>query len=218
VILHFLCWGFPAITVGLDLSLHVYGITEGGWCWIQIGAPSWVFLRYLFYVICVAALVIITILYGFMHFYIAKKNTKDLPLTERKANASLKRKFLFFVLAYFFANIWALINRIQNATNPNHPSYTLYALHAAIQPAQGFFNALVYGSLVFTKLEVVTKVKELKFRIAGRFGKNNQETAPLLPPTTDQSVNNNNSTASVLSPAPAIRSANNSIIFGGGSI
>jgi len=146
-----LSWGWAAISTFVDYQLNAFGETDGGWCWVSQISPYWKWLRISYYAPCVFSYFYIIITYSLLHKHIKSMNEKDIPLTEKKANNKLRRKFVLFVMAFILANTDPIINRFHDIIDPNNPVVWLLKLHAFLFPAQGFFNALVYGSLVLKK-------------------------------------------------------------------
>jgi len=64
---------------------------------------------------------------------------------ESEFQRKLNRKLSLYLIAFVASQLPALVNRTQNLIFPENPVFVLYMLQALLQPAQGFFNAIVYG-------------------------------------------------------------------------
>lgn len=50
----------------------------------------------------------------------------------------------YYPVVYLLLSVFPLVNRIQNAADPNQPVFVLLLLHSMTSPLQSFMNALVY--------------------------------------------------------------------------
>ncbi len=67
-------------------------------------------------------------------------------LAGESSQSDVNRRLILYCLCFAGFRFWALVNRCQNVTSPNHPLFGLYLLHALFSPLQGLGNALVFGA------------------------------------------------------------------------
>mmetsp|Transcript_25529 Transcript_25529/g.82260 ORF Transcript_25529/g.82260 Transcript_25529/m.82260 type:complete len:319 (-) Transcript_25529:52-1008(-) len=129
---HMLCWGLPAVLAGIAGIANVYG-DSGNWCWIRHDR-QWARLTFFY------APLVIVFCYNAMVFY----------FTVRAVRHSLQQSAIAFrlrlyILVFFMVKVFSVINRLQNAVDPNNPVLFLYIMQSFFEPLQGLGNALVYG-------------------------------------------------------------------------
>lgn len=129
---HIFCWGCPGVLAGINLGLDSYG---NGllWCWIDSNQPLLRFTTFYLWLV-VVFFVNLTL------FILIDRSLRRDP-----SRNSILRKLRQYLIAFFLVRVWSLLNRLQNAFQPDDPSFTLYLLHAFFSPLQGFCNALLYG-------------------------------------------------------------------------
>jgi len=85
---------------------------------------------------------------------------------------TLLRKLTLYLIAFVASQMPAVINFFQNLLRPDEPIFILFLLQAIFQPAQGLFNALVYGFNEDAFLDQYSNIKDklkLKKRVKSLF-------------------------------------------------
>eukprot|EP01113_Clastostelium_recurvatum_P037116 TRINITY_DN5397_c0_g1_i1.p1 TRINITY_DN5397_c0_g1~~TRINITY_DN5397_c0_g1_i1.p1 ORF type:complete len:295 (+),score=59.32 TRINITY_DN5397_c0_g1_i1:58-942(+) len=131
---HAICWGVPAVFVFVCLLTGKYG-SNGVWCFIK--DPKGIYP--LFYYI---PLLLVLLVNSGVFIAVRLKMSKFLHSTEGRINVVVS----FYLLAFIASQLPAVLNTLQTAINPENPVFALFVLHALLQPLQGFFNCVVYGS------------------------------------------------------------------------
>jgi len=164
---------FHAVCFVIPLILSIppfFGPTRYGhagvWCWLTAEPvyTRWV----LFYAFIFAIMIVISLLYGLVIFYI--KGRMNEQHNER-------RKIVVRVAAYpaVFVIVWipGVINRMQISIDPTNQYLVLFFFHLFFVPLQGFLNAFAYGwneNLLKKYKKLI--VRHLAKKYASRFAKN----------------------------------------------
>eukprot|EP01136_Pigoraptor_vietnamica_P042257 Opistho-1_new@16202 len=145
---HAVCWGFPAAVTIVPFAASAYG-PAGLWCWID-DQHHW--LRFiLWYVPFAAVVVALFVVYSIMVSRVYRRasrweGTYDGADAQRKQAMKKQIKPLrYYPLIFLASAVPGLINRIQNAADPNHRYFGLVLLQATFSPLFGFFLALAFG-------------------------------------------------------------------------
>lgn len=129
---HLICWGIPAIMVGIMLALGRYE-NNGVRCFLDPRS----LLSLLFYLPLLVVFVINTIV------FIAVRSQLS-----RRAGSLESRTYgvvSFFLLAFLASQLPAVLNGLQHLINPKKTMFAFVVVLASLQPLQGFLNAIVYG-------------------------------------------------------------------------
>lgn len=146
---HVVCWGISLLMSLLPFIGDHYG-PAGGWCWIK-DTSGWQWRVGIWYGPLFVIIVILFVVYVYISCILSKKadtweGTYD-PDTER-AKQMLKddiKPLRAYPFVYLAATFFPLINRIQNATDVNHPVFALVLLASISAPLHGALNAIVFG-------------------------------------------------------------------------
>jgi hypothetical protein len=144
---HAVCWGTGLVMALIPVMLGAYG-PGGSWCWIDKRHTS---LRFVLWYIPLF-LIIAGMIAGSVYVLAkVRRKTKAWSGTynpqiekEKKWMNDQVNPVKYYPVLYLLVSLCPLINRIQNAANPDHPVYELYLLQAVFAPAQGLFNAVYY--------------------------------------------------------------------------
>eukprot|EP00040_Diaphanoeca_grandis_P011126 m.56950 g.56950 ORF g.56950 m.56950 type:complete len:356 (-) comp22321_c0_seq1:17-1084(-) len=148
---HAVCWGVGFFVALIPIFVDAYD--HGGlWCWI---GKSHTTLRFtLWYGPLFLAIVILLI----GNTYVLRKVRQDAKAWQGTYHPSIEKEkewmhsqiqsIKYYPLLYLFVSIFPMINRIQNAIEPNNPIVGLYVLQAIFAPAQGLINAVYYITTV----------------------------------------------------------------------
>uniref|UniRef100_T1J4S7 G-protein coupled receptors family 2 profile 2 domain-containing protein n=1 Tax=Strigamia maritima TaxID=126957 RepID=T1J4S7_STRMM len=149
IVYHMICWALPFIIALSPLVYKDFYGPAGAWCWIQKEFMTWRFVIWygpLF--------VLITILF-IMYAIIIMKMKKRASTWEGTYSPELERlKKIFeddakrlygYPFVYLITSICPVLNRIQNAINPDHPVYSLWILHCLFAPLPGAINVIIFG-------------------------------------------------------------------------
>eukprot|EP01114_Cavostelium_apophysatum_P002622 TRINITY_DN12322_c0_g1_i1.p1 TRINITY_DN12322_c0_g1~~TRINITY_DN12322_c0_g1_i1.p1 ORF type:complete len:307 (-),score=10.47 TRINITY_DN12322_c0_g1_i1:71-991(-) len=126
-------WGYSGATVAVCFYFHKFA-SAGPWCWIPSSKDPF---RLLVYV----PMVVTSIFICFTMVAIRVK----LRFISSDFKQILNRRMSLYLLAFLSSCVPAIVNRVQNYIAPDHPIFILYLLQSLFQPAQGFFNSVVYG-------------------------------------------------------------------------
>ncbi|XP_062521380.1 cyclic AMP receptor-like protein A [Corticium candelabrum] len=152
---HVISWGIAFVIACLPLSDGIVYGPAGLWCWIHYGENAWRFGIWYIPLFILIGIMIIT--YTYVIFVINKRTTTwggtmgAHTVEEERSMVQLKqdvKQLRLYPLAYFVANLFPLVNRIQNAASSgthDNPIFTLALLHALTAPLQGLLNAVAYA-------------------------------------------------------------------------
>lgn len=167
-----ICWGVPLAIAGIPLVAGRYG-PAGAWCWI---VDDWEWVRlFLWYIPLFLGIFFMLFAYIIIVYKLNMKastwqGTYD-PDTEQK-KARMRKDITalrFYPVVYLLINTVPLINRIQNATNPDNPQFVLILGQCITAPLQGAMNALIFGA-DRTTLSQLT-LSRVKLALQGKFRK-----------------------------------------------
>ncbi|XP_033118237.1 cyclic AMP receptor-like protein A isoform X2 [Anneissia japonica] len=149
ILYHVISWGFPLFISLLPFIGDHYG-PAGAWCWINgSGETYWRFFTWfgpLFVIIIIMFAVYSYLTYRLNQRVRTWEGTYDPDVEHSKELLKQDIKPLkAYPFIYLVLSIFPLINRIQNAANPDNPVFGLVLLHAICSPLQGVFNAIAYG-------------------------------------------------------------------------
>jgi len=149
---HLLSWGLPLITVLYLGITDQFGSNGSGWCWIK-GArnPNRVIFFYGPLVVCMILTFSSTL---FVVLALSGSQSEEEKQT-RRLIGSLAAYPVILVICWS----GAIVNRIQNAVDPDHPQQWLYIWEFLLCPLQGFFNALCFG-YILRRTEQILKSAE----------------------------------------------------------
>mmetsp|Transcript_7653 Transcript_7653/g.10561 ORF Transcript_7653/g.10561 Transcript_7653/m.10561 type:complete len:320 (+) Transcript_7653:140-1099(+) len=155
VLYHTISWGYPAITVVLSVFFNRFG-KAGSWCWIA--DPRDPFRLFVYGTLVIVA--------SFTIFCLISIRLK-MKHIESDFKRILNKRLRLYVLAFLITQLPAVVNRLQNAVQPDKPIFWLFLLQAIFQPSHGLVNCLVYGfsedqfvehyKLTFHELKVLCK-------------------------------------------------------------
>ena len=129
----------------------------GAWCWIRgLNNDCDIFLFgtylrfFLWYIPTTILLIAVVVVYIFIIVWVTWQRRRWVgkydPETERQKENLQKEVWplLFYPLGFLVLNVFSLINRIQDAIQPDRPVYALWILHGLFFPMQGGYIALNY--------------------------------------------------------------------------
>jgi len=150
VIFNFVSWLLPLGIASLFLWQNVYGPSALQWCWVK--ASDQRLLLYMYYIpILVAFLYNIMILLAiWIHNRVKKLGVKRLLL-------------LWYIPVFLFVWSFSMINDIyhQILKDGQKPSWILQLLASATLPLQGFFNTIIWTTLLRSASQKQSKEEEL---------------------------------------------------------
>eukprot|EP00039_Didymoeca_costata_P013757 m.214217 g.214217 ORF g.214217 m.214217 type:complete len:319 (+) comp15865_c0_seq65:382-1338(+) len=141
-------WVLPFGVACIPLIANKYG-NAGLWCWIVNDSWMRFGLWYGWLVFGVIGLFASNI---YIFHRVSNKNrqwqgtyNQDVEAEKEFLQKQVK-PLIYYPIVYLLLSIFPLINRVQNAANPDTPVFWLYVLHTISSPLQGFCNVLVYIS------------------------------------------------------------------------
>eukprot|EP00002_Diphylleia_rotans_P002517 TRINITY_DN1158_c0_g3_i2.p1 TRINITY_DN1158_c0_g3~~TRINITY_DN1158_c0_g3_i2.p1 ORF type:complete len:299 (-),score=59.92 TRINITY_DN1158_c0_g3_i2:502-1398(-) len=146
---HMVAWGIPGLFLIILLSLNSFG-EAGVWCWIEDPESP---LRFAFFYGPMIAILSINLLlyticrnelHKYEELFSTRQKASSVPFDRIKGK--ITKRLLAVVLSWICCWIWAVINRLQNIIDPDHPQFWLYLIHSIFSPTFGFFNSLIYGN------------------------------------------------------------------------
>jgi len=147
-------WGFPLLTAIYMLATDGYG-NAGPWCWMLSTRVVERFLLYynfvfLDFIITIAVLAIAWYKVRMTAIEAGRSNSTVKNLTIIFAKRAVKYIFVFLIC--YTASI---VNRIENAINPNTSVFWLTCLQATLFPLHGLLNGIVFGNNNYNKMHTV---------------------------------------------------------------
>jgi len=146
---HAVCWALPFLIAVSPLIYHDFYGPAGAWCWIHKEYMVWRFA------IWYGPLFVLITLLFIVHAIIIVKMKRRANVWEGTYSPELERakqvfeddaKRLYgYPFVYLITSICPVINRIQNAVDPDHPMYALWILHCLFSPLPGAINVIIFG-------------------------------------------------------------------------
>lgn len=129
---HAACWAIPAILVSLSLALGKYE-NNGVRCFVDSSG----LLSLLFYM----PLLIVFVINSTVFIIIRVRLARHKGSLESRMSSVVS----YYLVAFLSSQLPAVLNGLQRVIHPQHPVFAFYVILAALQPLQGFLNAIVYG-------------------------------------------------------------------------
>jgi len=142
LIFHSYSWGVPLLEIIFLTSIRAWGNNGSGWCWIPGGRNPYRLLLY-------GPLVIIIIFSLISVAYMFKKMPSSTPSREERISRKMILHFSLYPIILSVCWTGALVNRLQNAINPDEFVEGLYIWEYGLNTLQGFFNSIVFGSAIY---------------------------------------------------------------------
>ncbi|XP_041483062.1 cyclic AMP receptor-like protein A isoform X1 [Lytechinus variegatus] len=193
IIYHLVTWGFSFLMACLPLIGNHYG-PAGAWCWIPAEYPVWRF--FIWYGPLFLLIILMFAVYAYITYKLRKRirSWQGTYEPEIERNRQLIREEIKPLRAYPFIylvlSIFPLINRIQNAVNPDNAVFVLYLFHALSAPLVGLVNAIVYGldpetrsRLTWTQIKLALKSRRAEKAVIKEYTIHSEIPAPDAPPT-----------------------------------
>jgi hypothetical protein len=149
---HAISWGVSLVVACIPFSNGIVYGPASLLCWIKAGQNA---MRFAIWYVPLFILLLTMLLTNIYITFIVNKRSKERigsysPELER--NMTLLKEEVkplrYYPLVFMAANVFPLINRIQNAAaggSRDDPSFPISLLAILSVPMQGFLNALVYG-------------------------------------------------------------------------
>jgi len=144
------CYVIPVIIALALLGTDVYGATRA-WCWVK---QKYEGVRWgLFYIPVILSFIGTIVFRVLVVSYLAKTVAvvRQMAMassgSDQKAEelqAKVVQRLGGFSIIFVFCYSFALLNRLQNAAQPDHPVFALYILQAVIQPLEPFLNSVLF--------------------------------------------------------------------------
>jgi len=129
---HFLCWGYPTVTVFISLLSNRFA-DIGPWCFL---VPHTYFRLFYYLPLAVVFFVNLGVLVA-----VRLKISRHKGSIEARMNVIVS----FYLVGFLASQLPSLVNGMQNFFQPENPVFVLYLFQSLFQPMQGFLNCLVYG-------------------------------------------------------------------------
>lgn len=146
---HVICWVLPLVIAVLPLAFHDFYGPAGAWCWIQKEYMAWRFGIWYGPLFLIITLLFITYT---VIIIIVKRRVRiwegtyspELERTKQILKEDVK-PLRMYPFVYLLTSIFPVVNRIQNASDPDNPIYSLWILHCILSPLPGALNAVIFG-------------------------------------------------------------------------
>jgi len=140
--LHIGVWLFALICTAVPFANPGSYGPSGLWCWITKGSGQ-VYRWAVFYIPLILMTLIVCVVYILIIRMLLSRTKEASEGAKNKVN-KLASRLLAYPIIFVLCWIWALINRVYDAT-ATYDSFFLYFMHSLSTPSFGLLNAVAYG-------------------------------------------------------------------------
>eukprot|EP00743_Colponemidia_sp_Colp-15_P009036 GILK01009861.1.p1 GENE.GILK01009861.1~~GILK01009861.1.p1 ORF type:complete len:403 (+),score=27.56 GILK01009861.1:48-1256(+) len=141
---HIISWGAPFALSSFGLFVTIFSPETSSISWCGNDQS-----RSVFHVVYIPLLVLLV--YNISSYVVIWKRIRPSVESPRPyfqdelaREQIMQRHFRLYIIAYVLSIFPAFVNRVQNLFWPDSPLLALFVVQALTQPAQGFFNAVLY--------------------------------------------------------------------------